>query len=287
MKLKPEVTHLSLKNIFLSLREGIVLAAHAGPRVPSGGVTLKRRCTYRPSVIYLIVNKSLSLDFHVSSDKKSKNKIWIFLQKILLLNFTFQKQIPFVFLMQQESVHEHPQVLAHLQHQSSITTPLLFPLALNTAHIRIYTLIRGVLTKLGTQRRQSESRTLPLRRRGIAHSSLQERHQVCRARVRRHTIFHNLPPLPEYSANILVPPHRQIPTRSGFLRGHLLVICAAKPRYTAAAAREHGRVLAPHLPTPGANVTSLFHKPREELFEVCKRRVLLPCIEGVVRQVQF
>jgi hypothetical protein len=26
----------------------IVLAANAGPRVPSGGVTLKRRCTYRP-----------------------------------------------------------------------------------------------------------------------------------------------------------------------------------------------------------------------------------------------
>jgi hypothetical protein len=33
----------------------------SGPRVPSGGVTLKRRCTYRPSVIYLIVNKLLSL----------------------------------------------------------------------------------------------------------------------------------------------------------------------------------------------------------------------------------
>jgi hypothetical protein len=40
---------------------GIVLAANAGPRVPSGGVTLKRHCTYRPSVIYLIVNKLLSL----------------------------------------------------------------------------------------------------------------------------------------------------------------------------------------------------------------------------------
>jgi len=40
---------------------GIVLAANAGPRVPSGGATLKRRCTYRPSVIYFIVNKLLSL----------------------------------------------------------------------------------------------------------------------------------------------------------------------------------------------------------------------------------
>ena len=45
---------------------GIVLAAHAEPRVPSGGVTLKRRCTYRPSVIYLIVNKLLSLSLYLS-----------------------------------------------------------------------------------------------------------------------------------------------------------------------------------------------------------------------------
>ena len=44
---------------------GIVLAANAGPRVPSGGVTLKRRCTYRPSVIYLIVNKLLSLSLPI------------------------------------------------------------------------------------------------------------------------------------------------------------------------------------------------------------------------------
>ena len=40
---------------------GIVLAANAGPRAPSGGVTLKRRCTYQASVIYLIVNKLLSV----------------------------------------------------------------------------------------------------------------------------------------------------------------------------------------------------------------------------------
>jgi len=45
----------------------IVLAANAGPRVPSGGVTLKRRCTYRPSIIYLIVNKRLSLSLSLSS----------------------------------------------------------------------------------------------------------------------------------------------------------------------------------------------------------------------------
>ena len=45
---------------------GIVLAANVGPRVPRGGVTLKRRCTHRPSVIYLIVNKLLSLSLSLS-----------------------------------------------------------------------------------------------------------------------------------------------------------------------------------------------------------------------------
>ena len=40
----------------------------------------------------------------------------------------------------------------------------------------------------------------------IAHSSMQKRHQVRSARVRRHTVFDNLAPLPEYSAHILVPP---------------------------------------------------------------------------------
>jgi hypothetical protein len=42
------------------------IAANAGPRVPSGGVTLKRRCTYRPSVIYLNVNKLFSLSLSLS-----------------------------------------------------------------------------------------------------------------------------------------------------------------------------------------------------------------------------
>jgi hypothetical protein len=45
----------------------------------------------------------------------------------------------------------------------------------------------------------------------------------------------------------------------GFFRSHLLVICAAKLCYTAAAAREHRRVLAPRL--PGASVTSPLHTP--------------------------
>jgi len=64
------------------------------------------------------------------------------------------------------------------------------------------------------------------------------------------------------------------------------VICAAKPRYTAAAAGEHRRVLAPRLPTPGASVTSPLHALREVLFEMCQRRVLLARIKGEVRQVQ-
>jgi len=49
---------------------GYSIAANAGPRVPSG-VTLKRRCTYRPSVIYLIVNKLLSLSLSLSLSRVS------------------------------------------------------------------------------------------------------------------------------------------------------------------------------------------------------------------------
>jgi hypothetical protein len=43
-----------------------LLSLSAGPRVPSGGVTHKRRCTYRPSVTYLIINKLLSLSLCLS-----------------------------------------------------------------------------------------------------------------------------------------------------------------------------------------------------------------------------
>ena len=58
---------LTYVSLFLTLSlSGIVLAANAGPRVPSGGVTLKRRCTYRPPVIYLIVNKLPSLTLSLS-----------------------------------------------------------------------------------------------------------------------------------------------------------------------------------------------------------------------------
>jgi hypothetical protein len=92
------------------------------------------------------------------------------------------------------------------------------------------------------------------------HSLLQKRRQVRSARVRRHTVFDNLAPLADHSAGIFVPPCRQTPAQCGFFRSHLLVICSAKPRYTAAAApREHRRVLAPRL--PGASVTSPLHKP--------------------------
>ena len=53
---------------------GIVLAANAGPRAPSGGVTLKRRCTYRPSVIYLTVNKRLSLSEEEEEEVRNSQK---------------------------------------------------------------------------------------------------------------------------------------------------------------------------------------------------------------------
>ena len=46
---------------------------------------------------------------------------------------------------------------------------------------------------------------------GIAHSSLQKRHKARIARVRRQAVFDNLAPLAEDSADVLVPPHQQIP----------------------------------------------------------------------------
>ena len=48
---------------------GIVLAANAGPRVPSGVVT-------RTSVIYLIVNKLLSLSLSLSSPPSPLLHVW-------------------------------------------------------------------------------------------------------------------------------------------------------------------------------------------------------------------
>jgi hypothetical protein len=119
------------------------------------------------------------------------------------------------------------------------------------------------------------------------HSSLQKRHELRSARVRRHAAFDHIALLAEHSANILVPPRPQTPAQCGFFRSNLLVICAAKPRYTAASAREHRRVLVPRLPTPSKSVTSPLHTPRELLFEMCQRRVLLARIKGEVRQVQF
>ena len=107
----------------------------------------------------------------------------------------------------------------------------------------------------------SLSLVLPLCLWGIAHSSLQKRHQVRSARVRRNTIFDNLAPLAEHFADILVPPRPQILAQCGLVRSHLLVIYAAKPRYAAAAASEHRRVLAPRLPTPQTKVTSPLHTP--------------------------
>jgi hypothetical protein len=65
------------------------------------------------------------------------------------------------------------------------------------------------------------------------------------------------------------------------------MICAAKPRYTATAAREHRCIIAPLLPTPAASVTSSLHTPRKVLFEMYQRRVVLPRLKGDVSQVQL
>jgi len=52
-----------------------------------------------------------------------------------------------------------------------------------------------------------------------------KRHQLRSTRVRRHTVFDNLAPLAEHSADILVPSRRQTPAQCGFFRSHFLVIC--------------------------------------------------------------
>ena len=53
---------------------------------------------------------------------------------------------------------------------------------------------------------------------GLAHSSLQKRHQVRSARVRRHTVFDILAPHAEHSADVLVQPRPQTPAKCGFFR---------------------------------------------------------------------
>ena len=64
------------------------------------------------------------------------------------------------------------------------------------------------------------------------------------------------------------------------------MICAAKPRYAAASAREHLRVLAPLLVAPITLVASSFHKPGEIVLEMSQRRVLWTRIKGETCEVQ-
>jgi hypothetical protein len=66
-------------------------------------------------------------------------------------------------------------------------------------------------------------------------------------------------------------------SQCGFFRNYLLVICAAKPQYTAADVREHRIVMAPRLLTPGASATSPLHTP--VLFEKYQRCVLVARIK--------
>jgi hypothetical protein len=79
------------------------------------------------------------------------------------------------------------------------------------------------------------------------HSSLQKRHQLRSARVRQISLCRH-----------------QTPAQCGFLRSHLLVICAAKSRYTAAAAREHRRVLTPRLPTKSVHLALTSDSPERK-----------------------
>ena len=61
------------------------------------------------------------------------------------------------------------------------------------------------------------------------------------------------------------------------------MICAAKPRYTAASTREHLRFLAPRLVAPSTPIASPFHAPGEIILEMSQRRVLWARIKGEAR----
>ena len=66
----------------------MVLAPNAGPQVSRCGVTLKRRCAHLPSVIYLIVNKVLSLSLSLSRQWFGPSCVLLKLCKVLHLRRT-------------------------------------------------------------------------------------------------------------------------------------------------------------------------------------------------------
>ena len=72
-------------------------------------------------------------------------------------------------------------------------------------------------------------------------------------------------PIALHSADILLPPRPQTPARCCFLRSHLLGIYAEKPHYTAAAAREHRRVIAPGQVSRPRCTRRIFRKPTTAL----------------------
>ena len=105
--------------------------------------------------------------------------------------------------------------------------------------------------------------------------------------VRRHAVFDNLPPpLSQDTTHIFVPTLQQATPRCDAFRGHLLMICAAKPRNAAAPTSKHLHVLATRLGAPSTPVASPFHTPGEIVLEMSQRRVLWARIKGKVREVQ-
>jgi len=109
---------------------GIVLAAICWARAPRGGVTRKRRCAYRPSVIYLIViNFSLSLSlYHISCRQPKKKQMC---QTTVSLTELVCMRQP---VGQVKSVARYPQVQEHcLCKYSYASTSLACHLALPSA----------------------------------------------------------------------------------------------------------------------------------------------------------
>jgi len=80
-------------------------------------------------------------------------------------------------------------------------------------------------------------------------------------RAHVHAVFDSLPPpLPEDTTQIFLPTPATSPPRCDAVRGHLLMICAAKPRNAAASTRAHLRVVAPLFGR--TQHTSYVHVPR-------------------------
>jgi hypothetical protein len=121
-------------------------------------------------------------------------------------------------------------------------SPLLSSCSLDHANIAAYTCTKTssqvMRTVLCNADRPVPGPQLPLRLRGIAHSSVEERHQVRSARFRRHTVLHNLAPLAEptqaawhkHASLSLSPGNHELPHSCALRNQKLKITQLCRPR---------------------------------------------------------